>query len=76
MVLTGVSRNARRVDKMETSIIDAFIQYGALGLVCIVAIVDISYLQRRIFLVVDNNTKALAELKATIERFLMSRGGE
>lgn len=44
-----------------------FLQYGALGLVCAAAIWDISYLQKQTFRVIENNTKALAELQKVVE---------
>lgn len=55
---------------------EALFQYGALGVVCAAAIWDISYLQKRMFTVVENNTKALAELKAVVQNCQKDRGDQ
>ena len=51
-------------------------QYGALGIVCAAAIWDISYLQKQTFRVIDNNTKALAEIQKVVEHCQKKDGRE
>jgi len=51
-------------------LIPAFAQYGLPGLVIIALGMQVFYLQRKLVDVVENNTKAMTELRETIDKWL------
>lgn len=51
-----------------TEIISKFADYGALGLICLLLIYNVYFLQKKVISIIENNTKALTELKSVIDR--------
>lgn len=48
-------------------------EIGTMGAVVVVLLYQIVYLQKKLVAIIENNTKAMAELKLTIERFVIYR---
>lgn len=44
------------------------VDYGALGLLSAVLLWELAYLQKKMFTILENNTKALTDLKSIIEK--------
>ena len=49
-------------------VISKFADYGALGLICILLIYNVYFLQKKVISIIENNTKALSELKSVINK--------
>lgn len=55
---------------MSPQLIEAFSQYGLPGIVIAALGVQVFYLQRKLVDVIENNTKAMTELRETIHKVL------
>ena len=51
------------------------IESGILGAVLALMIYDVFYLQRKLLSIIENNTRAMAELKSVIEKCQLSHSG-
>lgn len=52
---------------MEFDIIKSFSELGITGGVLAVVLYDVFVLQKKLFNIIDNNTRAMTELKSSIE---------
>jgi hypothetical protein len=59
-----------------TEIISKFADYGALGLICLLLIYNVYFLQKKVISIIENNTKALTELKSIIQEKRAYHKGE
>jgi hypothetical protein len=48
-------------------LLQGFTQYGALGLIAGISVYQVIFLQGKIITLVENNTKAMSELKVVID---------
>jgi hypothetical protein len=49
-------------------VIEGFLQYGALGAIAVVSIYQVLVMEKKLFEIIEKNTKVLTELKGTIEK--------
>lgn len=49
-------------------IIQSFVQLGALGVTCACLFYMVVFLQRKLLSIVENNTRAMTELKGVIDK--------
>lgn len=52
---------------MDPNIIKAFADFGIIGAVLFIVIYDVFILQKKLWTLIENNTKAMTELKSSIE---------
>jgi hypothetical protein len=53
---------------MDQGMITGLMNYGAVGILAGVSLYQVVYLQQKIFQVIENNNKALGDLKAIIDK--------
>jgi hypothetical protein len=49
-------------------IIESFVQLGALGVICAALFYLVVTMQKRLFTIVENNTKVMTEVKTVIDK--------
>jgi hypothetical protein len=47
--------------------------FGAIGIICAVLIYNVYFLQKKVISIIENNTKALEQLKSIIEQRMARR---
>lgn len=49
-------------------IVEVFLQYGALGAIATVSIYQVLVMEKKMYSMIENNTRVLTELRKTIEQ--------